>query len=63
MKRYVKAAKGRTEQLHDLVDYLSREGLDEHEMLMFFFENLPSDQCYKMMVQLAGECDIDLEDM
>lgn len=62
MKRYVNASIGQTEKLHDLVAYLSQEGIDEHEMLMHFFDNLPSSQCYDMLIQLAEECYIDLED-
>lgn len=63
MKRYINASVGYTEKLHKLINHLSYEGVDEHTMLEFFFDNLSSEQCYKMMLQLADECDIDVEGM
>lgn len=64
MKRVVKASNTMTvtEKLHKLVDFLQEEGVSEHTMLEFFFDNLYSEDCYKMMIKLADECDVDLDD-
>ena len=60
MKRYINASKGQTEKLHDLIMILMRNGIDEHEMFEFFLDQMTSEQCYKMLLQMAHECDIDL---
>ena len=60
MKRYVKASIGPTEKLRKLVAYLNDEGVNDHTMVEFFFENIDSEKCIEMMKTLAEECDVDL---
>ena len=61
MKRVIKASTtmGKTEKLHKFVDFLQYEGVSEHTMLEYFFDNMYSEDCLKMMKGLADECDID----
>lgn len=47
--------------IREIIPYLMNEGVSEHDMLMYFFENLPSSQTLDMMYKLAEECDIELD--
>lgn len=49
-------------ELHKLIVYLNEQGVSEHEMLLYFFDYLPSTQCIEMLEQLAADCDINLEE-
>lgn len=46
----------------ELIRFLNREGVDEHTMIEFFYDNTPADEMIKLLKQLADECDIDLDD-
>lgn len=46
----------------ELIRYINSEGVDEHTLVEFFYDNIPSDKMIKMLKQLADECDIDLND-
>lgn len=60
----VKASKfsGKAEELHELVEYLSFEGISEHTMLEFLFDNMTAQEGIDKMKQLADECDVSLEE-
>lgn len=49
-------------EAHELIEYLVDEGVDEHTIVEFFYDNIPADQMIKYMKQLADECDVDLDE-
>lgn len=63
MKRVIRASLTPSEKLHKIVDYMLFEGVSEHTMLSFFFDELPAQQSMDMMYELARQCDVDLEEV
>lgn len=62
MKKFIKSSTSNTRKLHQMIDFLSEEGVDEHTMLSFLIDEMTSDEGIEKMKKLADECDVDLEE-
>lgn len=70
MKRYIRldsglvtlsdASTGQTKDVHELALTLMQLGVDGSDIIEFFLDNLPSNQCYDLLKQLADERGIDV---
>lgn len=63
MKRQLKASTSTTEKLHRFMDLMMDEGVDEHEMLKYIVDTLPSQTVYNMMKDLAWNCGLDVNEL
>lgn len=57
-----KFANNPAREASELIRYINREGVSEHDLIEFFYDNISSTEMIKMMKQLADECDIDLDE-
>lgn len=61
MKRVVRAAtESKAEKLHKLIVYMNSEGVDEHEMFLYFLDRLPTEQSIAILEDYAALSDLDL---
>ena len=60
MKRVVKAS-STAEAVHSAVEFLGSEGVDEHDVLMHFFDYLPAAESLKILEDYIKMCDLDDE--
>lgn len=70
MKRYIKsdyevttpsdASAEQTKDVHEVALTLMQLGVDGSDILEFFLDHIPSDQCYDLLKQLGAERGIDV---
>lgn len=60
MKRVIKASSN-AEAVHNIVEFLESEGVDEHDVLMHFFDYLPSEKSLEVLKDYIKMCDLEDE--